>query len=77
VDDSYNNALAETIIALYKAVVIHRREPWQHLDAVEYPNLEGVDWFSHFRVLEPIGSVPPAELKLAYHRQPGESAISA
>ena len=32
VGDSYDNALAETIIGLYKTEVIHRRGPWRHLE---------------------------------------------
>jgi putative transposase len=77
VGDSYDNALAETIIGLYKTEVIHRRGPWRHIDAVEYATLEWVDWFNHRRLLEPIGNVPPAELELAYHRQQNESALAA
>jgi putative transposase len=66
VGDSYDNALAETIIGLYKTEVIHRRGPWRHLEAVEYVTLEWVDWFNHRRLLEPIGNVPPAELEMSY-----------
>ena len=77
VGDSYDNALAETLIGLYKAEVIHRRGPWRHLDAVEYATLEWVDWFNHRRLLEPIGNVPPAELEWAYYRQLEGSAIVA
>ena len=66
VGDSYDNALAETIIGLYKTEVIHRRGPWRHLEAVEYATLEWVDWFNHRRLLEPIGNIPPAELEPAY-----------
>ena len=66
VGDSYDNALAETIIGLYKTEVIHRRGPWRHLEAVEYATLEWVDWFNHRRLLEPIGNVPPAELETPY-----------
>jgi len=66
VGDSYDNALAETIIGLYKTEVIHRRGPWRHLEAVEYATLEWVDWFNHRRLLEPIGNVPPAELETSY-----------
>jgi transposase InsO family protein len=66
VGDSYDNALAETIIGLYKTEVIHRRGPWRHLEAVEYATLEWVDWFNHRRLLEPIGNVPPAEREMSY-----------
>jgi len=67
VGDSYDNALAETIIGLYKTEVIHRRAPWRHLEAVEYATLEWVDWFNHRRLLEPIGNMPPAELEASYY----------
>ncbi len=77
VGDSYDNALAETIIGLYKAEVIHHRGPWRSVDAVEYATLEWVDWFNHRRLLEPIGNVPPAELEMQYFSQCSESAVSA
>ena len=77
VGDSYDNALAETIIGLYKTEIIHQRGPWRHLEAVEYATLEWVDWFNHRRLLEPIGNVPPAELELAYYRQEIELALAA
>jgi putative transposase len=66
VGDSYDNALAETIIGLYKTEVIHRRGPWKNVEAVEFATLEWVHWFNHRRLLEPIGNVPPAELETSY-----------
>lgn len=36
VGDSYDNALAETVISLYKTEVIRRRGTWRNLDAVEF-----------------------------------------
>jgi transposase InsO family protein len=77
VGDSYDNALAETIIGLYKAELIHRRGPWRHLDAVEYATLEWVDWFNHRRLLEPIGNVPPAEFEASYHQSTGQLPMAA
>ena len=67
--DSYENALAETIIGLYKTELIRRRGPWRGLDEVEYATLEWVDWFNHRRLLEPIGHIPPAEFEAASHRR--------
>ena len=67
--DSFDNALAETIIGLYKTELIRRRGPWKGLDDLEYATLEWVDWFNHRRLLEPIGYVPPAEFEAAYQRQ--------
>ena len=77
VGDSYDNALAETIIGLFKTEVIRRRGPWRTIDAVEYATLEWVDWFNHRRLLEPIGNIPPAEFEQAYYRQLEGSAIAA
>jgi len=64
--DSYDNALAETINELYKAELIHRRAPWKTKEAVEFATLEWVSWFTHHRLLEPIGYIPPAETKENY-----------
>jgi len=50
--DSYDNALAETIIGLFKAELIRNRGPWKNLDEVEYATLEWIDWFNHRRLLE-------------------------
>jgi putative transposase len=65
--DSYDNALAETIIGLYKTELIRKKGPWKNLDDVEYATLEWVDWFNHRRLLEPIGYLPPAELEEMYY----------
>jgi putative transposase len=68
VGDAYDNALAESVIGLYKTEVIRRRGPWRNLEAVEFATLEWVDWFNHRRLLEPIGNIPPAEYEEAYYR---------
>jgi transposase InsO family protein len=75
--DSYDNALAESVIGLFKTEVIYSRGPWKSIDPVEYATLEWVDWFNHRRLLGPIGSVPPAEFEQAYYDQLEESAMAA
>ncbi len=67
VGDSYDNALAESVIGLFKAEVIHRLGPWKSFEAVEYKTLEWVDWFNHQRLLEPIGNIPPADAEANYY----------
>jgi transposase InsO family protein len=67
--DSYDNALAESIIGLFKTEVIQRKGPWRHLEAVEFATLTWVDWFNTRRLLEPIGYVPPAEYEADYYAQ--------
>ena len=69
VGDSYDNALAESVIGLYKTELIHKRAPWKDLDHLEYATLEYVDWFNHRRLLEPIGDIPPAEKEANYHQE--------
>lgn len=67
--DSYDNALAESVIGLFKTEIIHRRGPWRTLEAVEFATLDWVDWFNTRRLLEPIGYVPPAEYEARYYEQ--------
>ena len=38
--DSYDNALAESVIGLFKTEVIQRKGPWRHLEAVEFATLD-------------------------------------
>ncbi len=57
--DSYDNALAESIIGLYKTEVIRRRGPWRGPEDVEFATLEWVHWYNTQRLLEPIGNVFP------------------
>jgi transposase InsO family protein len=77
VGDSYDNALAETVIGLFKTEVIHRRGPWRSFEAVEYATLEWADWFNHRRLLEPIGHMPPAEAEARYYARAKVQALAA
>jgi transposase InsO family protein len=77
VGDSYDNALAESVIGLYKTEVIRRRGPWRNLDGVEYATLEWVDWFNNRRLLAPLGYLPPAEFEEAYYRNQASPAMVA
>jgi len=76
VGDSYDNALAESVIGLYKTEVIRTRGPWKGLGPVEYATLEWVDWFNTTRLFGPIGDIPPAEYETNYyrHNSPAEAA---
>ena len=74
--DSYDNAMAESVIGLFKTEVIERRGPWRTLEAVEFATLEWVDWFNTRRLLEPIGYRPPAEYEAAYYQQAEVTAVT-
>jgi transposase InsO family protein len=69
VGDSYDNALAESVIGLFKTEMIRRRGPWRSLEAVEFATLEWVDWFNTRRLLEPIGNVPPVEAEARHYAE--------
>jgi transposase InsO family protein len=68
VGDSYDNALAETIIGLYKAEEIRQNGPWRGIDAVEYATAGWVEWFNNRRLLTPIGDLPPVEFERVYYQ---------
>ena len=65
--DAYDNALAESVIGLFKTEVIRPHGPWRHLDEVEFATLDWVHWFNTERLLEPLGYLPPAEFERQYH----------
>lgn len=77
VGDSYDNALAETIIGLFKTEVVHRRGPWHTLEHVEFATLEEVDWFNDRRLLAPIGNIPPIEFEQPHYEQQEALAMVA
>jgi putative transposase len=77
VGDSYDNALAESVIGLYKTEVIRRQGPWRHVEAVEFATLAWVDWFNTRRLLAPLGHVPPIEYERAYYERHATPAIEA
>jgi len=69
VGDAYDNALAESVIGLYKTELIKWRGPWRTAEQVELATLDYVDWFNHHRLLQTCADIPPAELETAYYRQ--------
>lgn len=67
VGDSYDNALAETHIGLYKTELIQRQRPWRTPEQVELATLEWIDWFNNRRLHSSIGDIPPAEAEGRYY----------
>jgi hypothetical protein len=68
VGDALDNALAESVIGLYKTELIKPRRPWRTADEVEAATLHYVHWFNHERLLETNGDIPPVELEQTYHQ---------
>ena len=75
--DSYDNAMAESIIGLFKTESIWPQGPWKNIDEVEYATLQWVDWYNNRRLLGPIGDIPPAEFEAAYYEQENRQAMAA
>ena len=68
VGDALDNALAESMIGLFKTELIRRRGPWRTVEHVEAATLGWVDWFNRHRLLEVNGDLPPIELEQAHYR---------
>ena len=75
VGDAYDNALAESVIGLYKTEVIARQGPWRGLDPVEYQTLVWVAWFNQVRLLSTIGYLPPAVFEEQFAAAPVGTAL--
>ena len=67
VGDSFDNALAETVIGIYKTELISRHGPWPTPDQVELATLEWIDWYCHRRLHQALGDIPPAEYEAAFY----------
>ena len=67
--DSYDNAMAESIIGLYKSELITMRGPWRSMDDVELATLSWVHWWNTSRLHSAIGNLPPVEFEAAHYAQ--------
>src|SRR6056297_2582677 len=67
VGDSYDNALAESIIGLFKTEVINFLGPWKSVSQVEWETLKWVDWYNTDRLHSAIGYVTPQEAEEAFY----------
>jgi transposase InsO family protein len=73
--DSYDNAIAETVIGLFKTELIWQRGSWRNVHAVEFATLEW-GWFNNRCPLGPISNIPSAEAEARYYEQLNELAMS-
>lgn len=67
VGDSYDNALAESIIGLFKTEVITFPGPWKPVSQVEWETLKWVDWYNTERLHSAIGYVTPRDAEENFH----------
>jgi putative transposase len=69
IGDALDNALAETVIGLFKTELIKPNRPWRTAEDVEVATLSWVHWFNNTRLLEFNGDLPPIELEQSYYRR--------
>ena len=71
------NAMAESLIGLYKAEVIHHLGPWRGQDDVEYATLEWTQWYNDVRLHSELDYLSPRGYEERYHQDRIESAVAA
>lgn len=81
VGDSYDNALAETTIGLFKtelhrnpAMLARNGGPWKGLDDLEVGTCSWVGWFNDERLHGELADRTPAEVEAAWHAARIEAA---
>jgi len=67
VGDSYDNALAESTIGLFKTEVINFMGPWKTVGQVEWETLRWVNWYNTKRIHSAIGYTTPTEAEEAFY----------
>jgi putative transposase len=68
IGDSYDNALAESVIGLYKTECVRRDGPIRTVEDLELATASWVHWFNTRRLHSTIGHVPPVEYEQNYYR---------
>ena len=74
--DSYYNALAETVMGLYKTELIRRRGPRRTAEQVELATAAWVDWWNRRRLHSAASNLPPAEYEQRYHDRQATAEVA-
>ena len=83
VGDSYDNALAESVVGLYKTECVKIDGPFRTADDLELATLSWVHWFNDSRLHSSIGYLTPVEKENEYYGEnnpqsqpaPGQPAL--
>jgi putative transposase len=76
VGDSFDNAMAESVIGLYKTECVRRDGPIRSVEDLELATASWVHWFNTQRLHSMIGNVPPVEYEHHYYaHQPAREAL--
>lgn len=74
--DSYDNALAESVIGLYKTELVNKQRPWRTVDELELATARWVEWWNQRRLHSSVGDVPPAGFEAAYYAKREAEAVA-
>ena len=77
VGDSYDNAMAESVIGLYKLECVRLDGPFRTVDDLELATLSWVHWFNHQRLHSAIDYRTPVEAEQDYYRQHNTAPATA
>ena len=77
VGDSYDNALAESTIGLFKTEVIDFMGPWKSVGQVEWETLKWVNWYNTKRLHSKIGYITPKEAEENFYQTLNEDEKAA
>src|SRR5437588_1040695 len=66
VGDALDNALAESLIGLYKTELIKPRGPWHNIREVDVATAAWVDWYNNRRLHGACQGRPPVEFETLY-----------
>ena len=69
VGDSYDNALAESVVGLYKTECVKIDGPFRTVDELELATLSWVHWFNENRLHSSIDYLTPNEFEELYYRE--------
>jgi len=69
VGDSYHNALAESVVGLYKTECVKIDGPFRTADELELATLSWVHWFNGNRLHSSINYLTPIEKENTYYRE--------
>ena len=76
IGDSFDNALAESVIGLYKTECVRHDGPFRGVDDLELATMDWVHWFNETRLHSSIGYVPPVEFEARWREENTSATLS-
>ena len=74
VGDSFDNALAESTIGLYKTECVHHDGPFRTVEELELATADWITWFNTSRLHSALNYLTPIEYEAAYDADRSEAA---